>query len=70
MSQQIFDKVSVDVVERDQEFYADVDFNNATHLLGPTRSRDEIYSLIFGFISDLRLIAELESKNNSSQDNS
>ena len=70
MSQQIFDKVSVDVVERDQEFYADVDFNNATHSLGPTQSRDEIYSLIFGFISDLRLIAELESKNNSSQDNS
>lgn len=70
MSQQLFDKVSVDVVERDKEFYADVDFNNATHSLGPTRSRDEIYSLIFGFISDLRLVAELESKNKSSQDKS
>lgn len=65
MSQQIFDKVSVDVVERDKGFFADVDFNNATHSLGPTRSRDEIYHLVFSFISDLRLIAELEHKRNT-----
>lgn len=62
MSQPLFDKVSVDVVERDEKYYADVGFNNATHSLGPTHSRDEIYGLIFGFLSDLRLVAELESK--------
>ena len=68
MNRQLFDKVSVDVVERDQSFYADVDFNNAMHSLGPTRSRDEIYSLIFGFISDLKLVAELEAKRKTSSD--
>lgn len=67
MSQQLFDKVSVDVVERDKQYFADVDFDNVTHSLGPTRSRDEIYSLIFSFISDLRLVAELESKRRQSE---
>lgn len=60
MSQQSTDKVSVDVIERDEQFFADVGFNNTTHSLGPTKSRDEIYSLIYGFISDLSLVAELE----------
>ncbi|WP_455375212.1 hypothetical protein [Kaarinaea lacus] len=66
MSQQSPDKVSVDVVKRDEQFFADVGFNDAKHSLGPTKSRDEIYSLIFGFISDLRLITELERKRNKS----
>jgi hypothetical protein len=66
MSQQLPEKVSVDVIERDQQFFADVGFNESKHSLGPTKSRDEIYSLIFGFISDLKLVAELERKRNQS----
>lgn len=66
MSQQSTDKVSVDVIRRDKQFFADIGFNNTTHSLGPTKSRDEIYSLIYGFISDLSLIAELERKNKAS----
>jgi len=66
MSKQISDKVSVDVIKRDKQFFADVGFNNSTHSLGPTTSRDEIYNLIFGFISDLKLVAELERKRNKS----
>lgn len=66
MSQQLPEKVSVDVIERDQQFFADVGFNESKHCLGPTKSRDEIYSLIFGFISDLKLVAELERKRNQS----
>lgn len=66
MSQQFPDKapekVSIDVIERNEQFFADVGFSNGRHSLGPTASRDEIYSLIFGFISDLRLVAELERK--------
>ena len=66
MSQQLPDKVSVDVIERDEQFFADVGFDNGKHSLGPTKSRDEIYSLIFGFISDLKLVAELERKRKQS----
>ena len=66
MSRQSTDKVSVDVIKRDKQFFADVGFNNSTHSLGPANSRDEIYSQIFGFISDLRLVAELESKRKAS----
>ena len=66
--QQTFEKVSVDVVKRDQQFFANVGVNDASHSLGPTTSRDELYSLIFGFISDLRLISELERKRITSGD--
>jgi len=69
MSQKSLEKVSVDVVRRDEKFFADVGFNNSTHSLGPTNSRDEIYSLIYGFIADLRLIAELELKRKQSANN-
>jgi len=62
MSQQLLDKVSVNVIERNKKYFADVGFNNSMHSLGPTNSRDEIYSLIYGFIADLRLVAELERK--------
>ena len=69
MSKKSLEKVSVNVVRRDEKFFADVGFNNATHSLGPTNSRDEIYSLIYGFIADLRLIAELELKRKQSAHN-
>jgi len=62
MSQPTSDKVSIDVIKRDKQFFADVGFNDSHHSLGPTQSRDEIYSLIFGFISDLKLVSELERK--------
>lgn len=66
MSRQSPDKVTVEVMKRDQQFFADVGFNNTIHSLGPASSRDEIYGLIFGFISDLRLVAELDSKRKAS----
>lgn len=53
-------KVSVDVFEKDREFFASVDLAESQHSLGPTASRDEIYHLIFNFISDLRLVAEID----------
>jgi len=67
--QQSFEKVSVDIVERDEQFFASVGIDNACHSLGPTRSRDEIYSLIYGFISDLRLITELKQQRTASSGN-
>ena len=67
--QQSFEKVSVDVVEQDEQYIANVDFNDACHSLGPTTSRDEIYNLIYGFISDLRLISELERQRTTSGEN-
>lgn len=69
MSQQSSDKVSVEVIKRNEKFFADVGFNNSTHLLGPTNSRDEIYGLIYGFIADLHLIAELERKRKTASGN-
>ena len=66
MSQQSTDKVSVDVIKRDKQFFANVGFNNAVYSLGPAGSRDEIYNMIYRFISDLRLVAELESKRKAS----
>lgn len=56
------EKVSVNVIQKDRQFYADVGLVNASHFLGPVNSRDEIYQLIFNFISDIRLISELEQK--------
>ena len=68
MSQQhISEKVSVDVIKKDRQFYADVGLANSRHSLGPVKSRDEIYQLIFNFISDLRLVSELEQKRRHQQ---
>ena len=63
MSQQQFPaKVSVDVIKKHKQFYADVGLVDSRHSLGPVNSRDEIYQLIFNFISDLKLVSELEQK--------
>jgi len=56
------DKVSVDVYERNRLYFASVDFANKQHALGPVTTRDEIYQLVFSFVSDLKLIAELNAK--------
>jgi len=55
-------KVAVDVIEKNKQYFATVDFNYSCHSLGPAKSRDEIYQLIFNLIQDLRLIAEIENK--------
>ena len=57
--QQASNKLLVDVFEKDKKYFANVDFSNSQHSLGPSTSRDEIYHLIFSFISDLRLVAEI-----------
>jgi hypothetical protein len=62
LKHQTLEKVSVDVYEENHQFFASVDFANSQHSLGPVASRDEIYQLVFGFISDLRLFAEANSK--------
>jgi hypothetical protein len=59
LKHQSFDKVSVDVYQENRQFFAAVDFAESKHSLGPTSTRDEMYQLIFSFIADLRLIAEL-----------
>ena len=56
------EKVSIEVIEKDKHFFANVGFNQSRHSLGPTTSRDEIYQLIFNFIHDIRLISEIEYK--------
>ena len=61
------EKVSVDVIERDAQYFADIGMASSTHSLGPTQSRDEIYHLIFSFIADLRLISEID-RNQKDQD--
>jgi len=62
LQSEVPDKVSIEVIEKDKVFFADVGFNHSRHSLGPTNSRDEIYQLIFNFIQDIRLISELEKK--------
>lgn len=62
LKHQSLDKVSVDVYEKNRQFFASVDFANKQHALGPTATRDEIYQLVFSFIAGLRLVAELKSK--------
>ena len=62
-------KVSVDVIEKDRKFFASVDLADSQHSLGPTTSREEIYHLVFSFISDLRLVAEIHQvRQQSSED--
>jgi len=56
------EKVSVDVIEENKQFYANVGVGQSHHSLGPAKTRDEIYQLIFSFIHDIRLIAEIEFK--------
>ena len=53
-------KVSVDVFEKDREYFASVDFADSSHSLGPTATKDEIYNLVYSFISDLDLLTEIE----------
>ena len=67
--QQLVEKVSVDVIERDKQYFADIGMASSTHSLGPTQSRDEIYHLIYNFISDLRLISEID-RNRENRDSS
>lgn len=57
-------KVSVDVYEESRQFFANVDFASSHQSLGPASTRDEIYQMIFSFISDLRLIAEVNNARN------
>lgn len=52
-------KVSVDVVRKGKQYFASVGWHQSRHLLGPAESRDEIYQQVYGYISDLRLVAEL-----------
>lgn len=61
--QQLATKVSIDIIEKDRKYFASVDFADSQHSLGPTTSKDEIYHLVYSFISDLRLIAEIDSSN-------
>jgi hypothetical protein len=61
LKHQTLEKVSVDVYEENHQFFASVDFASSQHSLGPVTSRDEIYQLVFSFISDLRLLAEANS---------
>ena len=61
LKHQTLEKVSVDVYEENHQFFASVDFADSQHSLGPVTSRDEIYQLVFSFISDLRLHAEANS---------
>jgi len=56
---QALEKVCVEVYEENHQFFASVDFANSQHSIGPVTSRDEIYQLVFSFISDLRLAAEV-----------
>ncbi len=62
MKHKSLDKVSVDVYQRNRQFFASVDFANRQHALGPTATRDEIYQLVFSFIADLRLVANSNCK--------
>ena len=60
-------KVSVDVFEKDKKFFASVDFADSQHSLGPTVTKDEIYSLVYSFIADLTLIAEIDRPSQQSK---
>jgi len=62
LTRKYFDKVSVDVHERNRQFFASVDFANTQYALGPATTRDEIYQLIFSFVADLKLLPELDAK--------
>jgi hypothetical protein len=62
LNRKYLDKVSVDVFERDRHFFASVDFANKQHALGPATTRDEIYQLVFSFVSDLKLMTEINAK--------
>ena len=59
-------KVSVDVYEENRKFFASVDFADSKHALGPAGTRDEIYQLVFSFISDIPLVAEINNTNRKS----
>lgn len=64
--QQLANKVSVDIVEKDRKFFASVDLADSQHSLGPTATKDEIYHLVHSFISDLRLMSEINRSNKQS----
>ena len=51
------DKVSIDIIAKGKQYYADVGFGQTHHSLGPVESREEIYQLIFDLIHDIRIIA-------------
>jgi len=59
---EIPDKVSINVIAKGKQFFAEVGFDQTHHSLGPTESREEIYRLIFNFIHDIRIIAETENE--------
>ena len=50
--------VSVDIFEKDQQYYANAQVAEALHELGPARTREDLYQLIYGLLSDLPLIEE------------
>lgn len=50
--------VSVDIFEKDQQFYANAQVAEALHELGPVQSKEELYQIIYGLLSDLPLIEE------------
>ena len=50
--------VSVDIYERDQQFYANAQVAEAVHSLGPAQCKEDLYQLIYGLLSDLPLIEE------------
>lgn len=56
------EKVLVDVFCRDRKYFANVGWFQSRHSLGPANSRDEIYQLVYSFISDLRLVSEIHQK--------
>ncbi|MGD8571307.1 MAG: hypothetical protein PVG89_08175 [Gammaproteobacteria bacterium] len=55
----VSEKVQVDVYERNRKYFANVGWHQSRHSLGPADTRDEIYQLVYGFLSDLKLMKEL-----------
>ena len=52
--------VSVSVFEKDEKYFASVDFANSQLSPGYTASRDNIWLQLLNFISDPGLVAELQ----------
>ncbi len=61
LNHQSLRKVSVDVYKKNCQFFTSVDLGNLYRLLGPASSCDEIYHLVFSFISDLCQVAEMDN---------
>lgn len=52
-------KVSVNVFQKDRKYFANIQWYQTQQSLGPADSRDDIYQLVYGFLADLKLAAEI-----------